>query len=117
MPGADLCGPRIGMDSEFSPVDHRSDYDFAFNDSNFSDRVLKIEIVADLPDAKPVGDGCSSIIEWSRNRKRRREDINKDKGQYFVFLFVLFYVNLNNCDLFGLMLFGKQHCTSCRILV
>ncbi|KAF9685890.1 hypothetical protein SADUNF_Sadunf03G0101600 [Salix dunnii] len=70
------------MDSDFSPVDYRSDYDFgfAFNDSNFSDRVLKIEVVADLPDAKPVDDGCSSITEWSRNRKRRREDINKDKA-------------------------------------
>ncbi|CAK7335658.1 unnamed protein product [Dovyalis caffra] len=82
LPGEDLFDPRIDMDSDFSPVDSRSDYDFgfAFNDSNFSDRVLKIEIVADLPDAKPAGDGCSSITEWARNRKRRREDIKKDKA-------------------------------------
>uniref|UniRef100_A0A6M2F1P3 BTB domain-containing protein n=1 Tax=Populus davidiana TaxID=266767 RepID=A0A6M2F1P3_9ROSI len=82
LPGADLFGPRTGMDSDLSPVECRSDYDFAFafNDSNFSDRVLKIEIVADLPGAKSVGDGCSSITEWARNRKRRREDIMKDKA-------------------------------------
>ena len=92
LPGAELFGPRTGMDSDLSPVECRSDYDFgfAFNDSNFSDRVLKIEVVADLPDAKSVGDGCSSITEWARNRKRRREDIMKDKGQYLFFIFFRF---------------------------
>ncbi|KAF9689275.1 hypothetical protein SADUNF_Sadunf01G0075000 [Salix dunnii] len=70
------------MDPDFSPVESRLDHDFsfAFNDSNFSDRVLKIEIVADLPDVKSAGDGCSSITEWARNRKRRREDVKKDKA-------------------------------------
>jgi len=96
LPGADLFGPQIEMDSDFSPVEYRSDYDFgfAFNDSNFSDRVLKIEIFADLPDAKSVGDGCSSITEWARNRKRRREDIMKDKGQYsfLIFFFLNFFM-------------------------
>ncbi|KAJ6946149.1 BTB/POZ domain-containing protein POB1-like isoform X1 [Populus alba x Populus x berolinensis] len=82
LPGADLFDPRIDMDSYLSPVESRLDYDFsfAFNDSNFSDRVLKIEIVAGLPDVKSAGDGCSSITEWARNRKRRREDVKKDKA-------------------------------------
>ncbi|KAJ6341723.1 hypothetical protein OIU78_009806 [Salix suchowensis] len=82
LPGADLFDPRIDMDSDSSPVESRLDHDFsfAFNDSNFSDRVLKIEIVADLPDVKSAGDGCSSITEWTRNRKRRREDVKKDKA-------------------------------------
>ncbi|KAJ6701809.1 BTB/POZ DOMAIN-CONTAINING PROTEIN POB1-LIKE [Salix koriyanagi] len=82
LPGADLFDPRIDMDSDFSTVESRLDHDFsfAFNDSNFSDRVLKIEIVADLPDVKSAGDGCSSITEWTRNRKRRREDVKKDKA-------------------------------------
>ncbi|KAG5228285.1 BTB/POZ domain-containing protein [Salix suchowensis] len=82
LPGADLFDPRIDMDSDFSPVESRLDHDFsfAFNDSNFSDRVLKIEIVADLPDVKSAGDVCSSITEWTRNRKRRREDVKKDKA-------------------------------------
>ncbi|KAL9369429.1 hypothetical protein Peur_040628 [Populus x canadensis] len=82
LPGEDLFDPRSDMDSYVSPVESRLDYDFsfAFNDSNFSDRVLKIEIVAGLPDVKSAGDGCSSITEWARNRKRRREDVKKDKA-------------------------------------
>ncbi|KAJ6712573.1 BTB/POZ DOMAIN-CONTAINING PROTEIN POB1-LIKE [Salix purpurea] len=82
LPGADLFDPRIDMDSDFSFVESRLDHDFsfAFNDSNFSDRVLRIEIVADLPYVKSAGDGCSSITEWTRNRKRRREDVKKDKA-------------------------------------
>ncbi|KAK2966468.1 hypothetical protein RJ640_018997 [Escallonia rubra] len=55
-----------------------SDFGFAFDDINFSDRVLKIEIVPDLPDTESGGEGFNSIAEWDRNRKRRREDIKKD---------------------------------------
>ncbi|GMY30461.1 BTB/POZ domain-containing protein POB1-like isoform X1 [Fagus crenata] len=55
-----------------------SDFAFAFNDSNFSDRVLKIEIIPDMPETKSDGDGCTSIADWARNRKRRREEIKKD---------------------------------------
>ncbi|GLU05908.1 hypothetical protein SLE2022_229810 [Rubroshorea leprosula] len=77
------------MESDFSPggggggasvsvVD--PDFGFAFNDSNFSDRVLRIEIIADLPESKSDSDACSSIADWARNRKRRREDIKKENG-------------------------------------
>ncbi|KAK3021900.1 hypothetical protein RJ639_047404 [Escallonia herrerae] len=55
-----------------------SDFGFAFDDINFSDRVLKIEIVPDLPDTESDGQGFNNIAEWDRNRKRRREDIKKD---------------------------------------
>ncbi|KAK3005221.1 hypothetical protein RJ639_016982 [Escallonia herrerae] len=55
-----------------------SDFGFAFDDINFSDRFLKIEIVPDLPDTESGGQGFNSIAEWDRNRKRRREDIKKD---------------------------------------
>eukprot|EP01018_Ginkgo_biloba_P015277 Gb_10822 [translate_table: standard] len=51
---------------------------FAFNDSNFSDRILRIEIMAGSTESKSEGDGCSSISDWARNRKRRREDIKKE---------------------------------------
>ncbi|XP_044477257.1 BTB/POZ domain-containing protein POB1-like [Mangifera indica] len=68
------------MDSDFSPGGPDSDFGFAFNDSNFSDRVLRIEIKPDLPDSKSDGDGCSSIADWARNRKRRREEMKKDTG-------------------------------------
>ncbi|KAF6162086.1 hypothetical protein GIB67_008215 [Kingdonia uniflora] len=89
-PNVDLFDPRTIMDSDFPPSgsgggDNRgggatsaSDFAFAFNDSNFSDRVLQIEIVAGLPDNKSDLEGCSSIADWARNRKRRREDIKKD---------------------------------------
>ncbi|CAN1778422.1 BTB/POZ domain-containing protein POB1 [Linum perenne] len=72
------------MDSDFSPARTAtgspadSDFGFAFNDRNFSDRVLKIEIIPDLPDTKSDGDGCISLAEWARNRKRRREEIKFD---------------------------------------
>jgi len=62
------------------PSSSESDFGFAFNDSNFSDRVLRVEIVPDLPESKSDGEGCSSIADWARNRKRRREDIKKDNG-------------------------------------
>ncbi|TYJ07727.1 hypothetical protein E1A91_A11G025400v1 [Gossypium mustelinum] len=54
------------------------DFGFAFNDSNFSDRVLRIEIIPDSPETKSDGDCCSSIADWARNRKRRREDFKKE---------------------------------------
>ncbi|CAL1375186.1 unnamed protein product [Linum trigynum] len=83
--GADLFEPRTLMDSDFSPTrtsgsSADSDFGFAFNDRNFSDRVLKIEIIPDLPDTKSDGDGCITLAEWARNRKRRREDIKKENG-------------------------------------
>ncbi|XP_065858761.1 BTB/POZ domain-containing protein POB1-like isoform X2 [Euphorbia lathyris] len=82
---ADLFEPRTIMDSDYSPSSLDSsasdpDFAFAFNDSNFSDRVLKIEIVPDLPDTKSDGDPCTSIADWARNRKRRREDIKKENA-------------------------------------
>ncbi|XP_056174307.1 BTB/POZ domain-containing protein POB1-like isoform X1 [Syzygium oleosum] len=72
--------PASAMDAGFSPGPPQSDSDFAFafNDSNFSDRILRIEIVPDLPDFKSDGEGCTSIADWARNRKRRREEIRKD---------------------------------------
>ncbi|KAJ8539376.1 hypothetical protein K7X08_013628 [Anisodus acutangulus] len=73
------------MDSDFSPnygSGTESDFGFAFNDSNFSDRILTIEIV---PDSKSDGEeGCSSssVVDWDRKRKRRRrrrrEEIKKE---------------------------------------
>ncbi|XP_021757599.1 BTB/POZ domain-containing protein POB1-like [Chenopodium quinoa] len=57
-----------------------SDFGFAFNDSNFSDRIFKVEIVPDLPDVKSDDDGCTTIADWAKNRKRRRDDIKKEPG-------------------------------------
>ncbi|GKB41671.1 BTB/POZ domain-containing protein POB1 isoform X4 [Tanacetum coccineum] len=56
------------------------DFGFAFNDSNFSDRILKIEIVDEASESRSgdAGGGCTSLADWARNRKRRREDIKRD---------------------------------------
>ncbi|WOK91394.1 hypothetical protein Cni_G00085 [Canna indica] len=51
-------------------------FEFAFNSSNFSDRVLQIEIVADHPEVTSDGEGRSGL---ARQRKRRREEFNKEK--------------------------------------
>ncbi|KAK6116977.1 hypothetical protein DH2020_049221 [Rehmannia glutinosa] len=65
-----------------------SDFAFAFNDVNFSDRILLIEILPDLPGSKPDPD--VSLADWARNRKRRREDqLSIVNG------FTSYYVTLN----------------------
>ncbi|VVB06858.1 unnamed protein product [Arabis nemorensis] len=60
------------MESNISGSETHGDFGFAFNDANFSDRLLRIEI---------TGSGevsCSSVGDLVRNRKRRREDSNKE---------------------------------------
>ncbi|KAH7293276.1 hypothetical protein KP509_28G019000 [Ceratopteris richardii] len=54
-----------------------TNFAFAFNDSNFSDRVLRIEIMAGSGMVK-AEDGATSIADWARDRKRRRADAKKD---------------------------------------
>ncbi|KAI9179994.1 hypothetical protein LWI28_000015 [Acer negundo] len=78
----DLFDPRTDMYSDLSRGASSSDGDFgfAFNDSNFSDRLLRIEIMDDSLDDSPDGEGCNSIADWARHRKRRREDIKKDNA-------------------------------------
>lgn len=91
----DLFDPRTDMESDFSRGASSSDGDFgfAFNDSNFSDRLLRIEIMDDAPDDRPDGESCNSIADWARHRKRRREDIKKDNGSFSLcvisFIFML----------------------------
>lgn len=77
----DLFDPRstvMESDEEKSPKE--GNFGFAFNDSNFSDRVLRIEIMAGPSDSKSDGDGCCSLLDWARRRKRRREDLKKENG-------------------------------------
>lgn len=87
---ADLFDPQTTMDSDYSTsgakeaVESSGDisFSFAFNNDLFSDRVLRIEVIAGPPENKHDGDGCSSILDWARNRKRRREEIKKENGQF-----------------------------------
>ncbi|KAF5206835.1 BTB/POZ domain-containing protein POB1, partial [Thalictrum thalictroides] len=93
----DLFDPRTVMESDFgagggegsnsekriensgkASLSSDGDFGFAFNDSNFSDRILRIEILSECPDDKSDADGSISIADWARVRKRRREDIKKD---------------------------------------
>lgn len=52
----------------------RPNFTFAFDNSNFSDRVLRIEVVATPADAKTSGGGSATNDHWARHRKRRRAD-------------------------------------------
>ncbi|XP_055807379.1 BTB/POZ domain-containing protein POB1-like isoform X2 [Solanum dulcamara] len=84
----DLFDPRTAvMDPEYSPTHTREpDFAFAFNDSNFSDRVLRIEILGDSIDGGcSDSNGCNSLADWARNRKRRREDFRKENDMYHSF--------------------------------
>lgn len=104
----DLFDPRSTMDSDFSPgvgASQRptsdSDFAFAFNDSNFSDRVLRIEILPDLPDSKSDVDGYTTVADWARNRKRRREDIRKEDGSFnYMIICMIVRFFFRNVDFF-----------------
>ena len=79
----DLFDPVTVMESEWSRGGGSSsdaDFGFAFNDSNFSDRILQIEVMGDPVDARPDSQACATIADWARHRKRRREDIKKENG-------------------------------------
>ncbi|XP_021890964.1 BTB/POZ domain-containing protein At2g46260-like isoform X2 [Carica papaya] len=81
----DLFNSRILIDSDFSPDGlaesgsaSDSDFTFAFNNRNFSDAVLRIEITPDLPERKLDSEASCSVSHWAGNRKRRREEKKKE---------------------------------------
>jgi hypothetical protein len=90
MAGRDASTAAAGeaeMDPDFSPGDGGPSFEFAFNSVNFSDRVLRIEVVAsdDAPGSRDdLGGG--SLADWARHRKRRREELRKEKGNRMVLL-------------------------------
>ena len=89
---SDLFDPGTAvMESDYSRGASASDADFgfAFNDSNFSDRILRIEIMGDPVEARADSEGCTSIADWARHRKRRREDIKKENG---ISLYDIYYM-------------------------
>ncbi|WOG90390.1 hypothetical protein DCAR_0209634 [Daucus carota subsp. sativus] len=73
------------MASDSSPgrVGSPPDFAFAFNDKNFSDRILRIEIVADNFGTENVAeDEFDAVDEVGGHRKRRREEIKNDQVTY-----------------------------------
>ncbi|KAK4418590.1 BTB/POZ domain-containing protein [Sesamum alatum] len=97
--GLDLFDPRTAVmdsDSSSSPTGGGDpDFGFAFNDSNFSDRVLRIEIVADPPETRPESEACRTLADWAaRKSKRRRGDgVKKENDMYHSFA----ALDINNC--------------------
>ncbi|KAG1330377.1 BTB/POZ domain-containing protein POB1 [Cocos nucifera] len=80
MGGGDLFDHRAVMDSDFSGASGSDqNFEFAFNSSNFSDRVLRIEIMAEPPGSKSDGESGAAAVKWARHPKRKREEIKKDK--------------------------------------
>ncbi|MED6125067.1 Boi protein [Stylosanthes scabra] len=80
---SDLFDPVMVMESDWSrggDAASEADFGFAFNDSNFSDRILRIEIMEDPVDARTDSEACATIADWARHRKRRREDIKKENA-------------------------------------
>lgn len=84
----DLFNPLSIMEPDFSRSSGGGgpNFEFAFNSVNFSDRVLRIEVVADPPEIKAGSGGCSSLADWARQRKRRREELKKEKGYHLGFV-------------------------------
>lgn len=94
--GTDLFDPPLTSNMESSDSNdvgsRDADFGFAFNDSNFSDRTLRIEILPDDNSPKSFsGDDVSrSLSDWARHRKRRREDVvKKDNGQFVLSVYLL----------------------------
>ncbi|KAL3624412.1 Boi protein [Castilleja foliolosa] len=90
--GLDLFDPKtdvVDSDDNSSPgLSRDQDFGFAFNDRNFSDRVLRIEIVADPTEARPESEACQTLADWAaaRKSKRRRGDVVKENA-----------LDINNC--------------------
>ncbi|KAJ1278865.1 hypothetical protein BS78_04G111800 [Paspalum vaginatum] len=70
------------MDPDFSPGGGGPSFEFAFNEVNFSDRELRIEVVAgddDAPGSSCGAAGGGGLADWARHRKRRREELRREK--------------------------------------
>jgi hypothetical protein len=88
------------MDPDFSPGGGGPSFEFAFNEVNFSDRELRIEVVAGddyAPGSSGAGAGGGGLADWARHRKRRREELLKEKGTPRI-LATHAVVALRSCD-------------------
>ncbi|KAL9228884.1 hypothetical protein vseg_004415 [Gypsophila vaccaria] len=81
MMSRDLFDPRTMIEPEYeSSPRGEGNFGFAFNDSNFSDRVLRIEIMAGPSDYLSDAAGGDSLVDWAHHRKRRRENLKNGGG-------------------------------------
>ena len=95
----DLFDPRAAIDSDYvlaaSTSSPDSDFGFAFDDSNFSDRLLRIEIVGGSDETEPDFAGRSSVLDWAR-RKRRKEERKTENCEFYSTVFFLLFVSQNH---------------------
>lgn len=104
-PNTDLFDPRATIDSDYllsaSTSSRDSDFGFAFDDSNFSDRLLRIEIVGGSDETDPEFGGCSSVLDWAR-RKRRKEEKKTENGEFSTYLFSFPFLCFDNYSFFAI---------------
>ncbi|GAV77002.1 BTB domain-containing protein/BACK domain-containing protein [Cephalotus follicularis] len=106
----DLFNPRTVMESDYTARESSctdGNFGFAFNDSNFSDRLLRIEIMGGSIECRSDGEACHSLADWARHRKRRREDVKKDNA-----------VDLNECHEEQILIGNQpdmEDCVGCEI--
>ena len=91
-----------------------SNFEFAFNDSNFSDRMLRIEVMAE-PSTLNFEDGTATIADWARNRKRRRAEAKRNAG--ILLLLLLLVLLLRPLKHLYLILFALQACVFLFVLL
>lgn len=79
--GRDNLEMDVSSSAACNPHTPEGNFGFAFNDSNFSDRVLCIEILGSPSSGNPSpaapDGGCSTVADWARLRKRPRDDFPK----------------------------------------
>ncbi|KAL0412109.1 UNVERIFIED_CONTAM: BTB/POZ domain-containing protein POB1 [Sesamum latifolium] len=97
--GLDLFDPRSAVTASGHTSSRGGsrdpDFGFAFNDSNFSNRVLRIEIVADPMEARPESKASQTLADWAaRKSKRRRGNVAKKENDMCHSFAAL---DINNC--------------------
>jgi hypothetical protein len=72
--------PWSSLDPNFSTG---GNFEFAFNDANFSNQELQIEVIAgddDAPGSRGGGARGGGLADWARHCKHRRWEFFKEKG-------------------------------------
>lgn len=72
--------------SKFQP-----DYKFAFNERNYSYRVMMIEIIPHSMELKP--EGCCNVDDSARKSKRKREEIKTRRHGFILSILNQGFVN------------------------
>lgn len=80
-----------------------SNFEFAFNSSNFSDRLLIIEIVAGPSESLHGSEECTTVDDWTRRRKSIRDEIKASKAAELPMYNSEQFLEYNQPDTVGVM--------------